>query len=126
MEKYAASLKARIAELEAQLAARGGTGLGGIDDKEVQGSPCLGIHTHAHHYKSTTPIKKMTTDRPFVPKQHPVHYNTIRVNELDIFYRGGALRRSGELLVVSGLQLLPNHGILGTCLLSLLLSLPSP
>ena len=39
VEKYAASLKARIAELEAQLAARGGTGLGGIDDKEVQAAP---------------------------------------------------------------------------------------
>jgi hypothetical protein len=39
VEKYAASLKARIAELEAQLAARGGTGLGGIDDKEVQAVP---------------------------------------------------------------------------------------
>jgi hypothetical protein len=36
VEKYAASLKARIAELEAQLAARDGPGLGGIDDKEVQ------------------------------------------------------------------------------------------
>jgi hypothetical protein len=33
------------------------------------------------------PINKMTTDTPFVPKQHPVRHQTIRVNELDIFYR---------------------------------------
>jgi hypothetical protein len=41
VEKYAASLKARIAELEAQLAARDGQGLGGVDDKEVRAVPTL-------------------------------------------------------------------------------------
>jgi hypothetical protein len=39
VEKYAAPLKARIAELEAQLAARDGPGIRGIDDKEVQAVP---------------------------------------------------------------------------------------
>jgi len=39
MEKYAAPLKARIAELEAQLAAHAAQGLGKLDDIEVQTIP---------------------------------------------------------------------------------------
>jgi len=29
----------------------------------------------------------MTSDNTFAPKQNQVRHNTIRVNELDIFYR---------------------------------------
>ena len=35
--------------------------------------------------ESAATKQKMTTDSPFVPKQHPVRYKTICVNELDIF-----------------------------------------
>ena len=35
----------------------------------------------------------MTTDSPSGPEQHPVHYNTIRLNELDIFYREAGRRK---------------------------------
>jgi predicted pyridoxine 5'-phosphate oxidase superfamily flavin-nucleotide-binding protein len=41
MEKYTAPLKARIAELEAELAARDCRRLGATDDKEVQAIPTL-------------------------------------------------------------------------------------
>ena len=44
----------------------------------------------SHHHQLT----KMTSDSTFVPKQNPVRHNTIRVNELDIFYReAGAAER---------------------------------
>ncbi len=39
VEKYAATLKARIAELEAQFAAHDGPEIEGFDDKEVPGFP---------------------------------------------------------------------------------------
>lgn len=48
VEKYAAPLKARIAELEAQLAARNGLGPRAIDDKEVHAIPLGNPH---HNYK---------------------------------------------------------------------------
>jgi hypothetical protein len=51
VEKYAAPLKARIAELEAQLAARDGLGPRAIDDKEVHAIPLGNPH---HNYKITT------------------------------------------------------------------------
>ena len=44
----------------------------------------------------------MTTDSPFVPTQHPVHYNTIRVNELDIFYREAGLQTAPTILLLHG------------------------
>jgi pimeloyl-ACP methyl ester carboxylesterase len=44
----------------------------------------------------------MTTDSPFVPKQHPVHYNTIRVNELDIFYREAGPQNAPTILLLHG------------------------
>ena len=39
MEKYAAPLKTRISELEAELAARDGGPVGGIDDKDLKAIP---------------------------------------------------------------------------------------
>ena len=44
----------------------------------------------------------MTTDSPFVPKQHPVHYKTIRVNELDIFYREAGPQSAPTILLLHG------------------------
>jgi len=44
----------------------------------------------------------MTTDSQFVPKQHPVHYNTIRVNELDIFYREAGPQTAPTILLLHG------------------------
>src|SRR3984893_17915808 len=47
-------------------------------------------------------IRKMPTDSPFVPTQHPVHYNTIRVNELDIFYREAGSQTAPTILLLHG------------------------
>ena len=44
----------------------------------------------------------MTTDSPFVPKQHPVRYKTIRVNELDIFYREAGPQDAPTILLLHG------------------------
>jgi len=48
------------------------------------------------------PTKKMTTNSPFVPKQHPVRYKTIRVNELDIFYREAGPQTAPTILLLHG------------------------
>src|SRR4029077_2255867 len=53
------------------------------------------------NYKSPA-TKKMTTDSPFVPKQHPVRYKTIRVNELDIFYREVGPQDAPVILLLHG------------------------
>src|ERR1700687_1153441 len=44
----------------------------------------------------------MTTASPFVPKQHPVHYKTIRLNELDIFYREAGPQDAPTVLLSHG------------------------
>src|SRR4030088_2679693 len=44
----------------------------------------------------------MPTDSPFVPKQHPVRYKTIRLNELDIFYREAGLQTAPTILLLHG------------------------
>ena len=44
----------------------------------------------------------MTTDGPLVPKEHPVHYNTVRVNELDVFYREAGLPEAPTILLLHG------------------------
>jgi pimeloyl-ACP methyl ester carboxylesterase len=49
-----------------------------------------------------TPTKKMTADMPFVPQQHSVHYNTIRVNELDVFYREAGPQGAPTILLLHG------------------------
>src|SRR6476619_1297114 len=53
------------------------------------------------NYKSPA-TKKMTTDSPFIPKQHPVRYKTIRVNELDIFYRETGPQDAPTILLLHG------------------------
>src|SRR5258705_2826947 len=52
------------------------------------------------NYKS--PPTKMTTDSPFVPTQHPVRYKTIRVRELDIFYRDAGPETAPTILLLHG------------------------
>jgi pimeloyl-ACP methyl ester carboxylesterase len=44
----------------------------------------------------------MTTDSLEVPPQNPVHYNTIRVNELDIFYREAGPKDAPVILLLHG------------------------
>ena len=44
----------------------------------------------------------MKTDSPFVPKQHPVRYNTVRLNEQDIFYREAGSKASPTILLLHG------------------------
>src|SRR3984893_17794216 len=44
----------------------------------------------------------MTTDTPFVPKQHPVRHKNIRVNELDIFYREAGSQTAPTILLLHG------------------------
>ena len=44
----------------------------------------------------------MTSDNAFVPKQNPVRYNTIRVNELDIFYREAGADDAPTILLLHG------------------------
>src|SRR5208283_1820937 len=46
--------------------------------------------------------KKMTADSLFVPKQHPVHYKNIRLNELDIFYREAGQKDAPAILLLHG------------------------
>lgn len=44
----------------------------------------------------------MTTDNLFVSEQYPVHYNTIRVNELDLFYREAGPKAAPTILLLHG------------------------
>ena len=44
----------------------------------------------------------MTTDNPMSSNQHPVHYHTIRVNELDIFYREAGPQNAPTILLLHG------------------------
>lgn len=44
----------------------------------------------------------MTADSQFVPKQHPVHYKNIRLNELDIFYREAGQKDAPAILLLHG------------------------
>jgi len=44
----------------------------------------------------------MTADSLFVPKQHPVHYKNIRLNELDIFYREAGHQDAPAILLLHG------------------------
>jgi pimeloyl-ACP methyl ester carboxylesterase len=44
----------------------------------------------------------MTTDSPFVPEQYPVGYKTIRVNELDVFYREAGPQNASTILLLHG------------------------
>src|ERR1700693_1309964 len=44
----------------------------------------------------------MITDSPLAPKQHPVHYNTIRVYGLDIFYREAGPEDAPVILLLHG------------------------
>src|SRR5580698_4708772 len=44
----------------------------------------------------------MTTNSPVVPKQYPVHYNTIRVNGQDIFYREAGPENAPIILLLHG------------------------
>jgi pimeloyl-ACP methyl ester carboxylesterase len=44
----------------------------------------------------------MTTDRRAVSDQHPVHYNTIRVNEVDLFYREAGTQDAPTILLLHG------------------------
>ena len=44
----------------------------------------------------------MTADSLFVPKQHPVHYKNIRLNELDIFYREAGQQEAPAILLLHG------------------------
>src|SRR5580698_4712943 len=46
--------------------------------------------------------KNMTTDHPAVSKQHLVRYNTIRVNELDVFYREAGSQFAPVILLLHG------------------------
>ena len=47
-------------------------------------------------------MKNMTTDSPFASKQHPVHYKTSRLNELDIFYREAGPEEAPTILLLHG------------------------
>src|ERR1700730_9602283 len=44
----------------------------------------------------------MTSDNAFVPKQNPACYNTIRVNEMDIFYREAGAPDTPTILLLHG------------------------
>jgi pimeloyl-ACP methyl ester carboxylesterase len=44
----------------------------------------------------------MTTDSLFVPKEHPVLYKTIRLKELDIFYREAGQQDAPTILLLHG------------------------
>lgn len=44
----------------------------------------------------------MTTNRLFVPMPHPVRYKTIRINELDIFYREAGAPNAPTILLLHG------------------------
>jgi len=44
----------------------------------------------------------MTTDHPSVSNQHPVRYNTIRLNELEVFYREAGPQDAPVILLLHG------------------------
>src|ERR1700719_5240671 len=44
----------------------------------------------------------MIIDSSLASKQHPVHYNTIRVNELDVFYHGAGPQDAPTILLLHG------------------------
>jgi pimeloyl-ACP methyl ester carboxylesterase len=44
----------------------------------------------------------MTTDNPAISKENPVRYNTVRVNELDIFYRQAGPQDAPVILLLHG------------------------
>ena len=44
----------------------------------------------------------MTTDHPSVSNQHPVRYNTIRLNELEVFYREAGTQDAPVILLLHG------------------------
>jgi pimeloyl-ACP methyl ester carboxylesterase len=44
----------------------------------------------------------MTIHSSTGPAQHPVHYNTLRVNELDIFYREAGPQTAPTILLLHG------------------------
>jgi len=44
----------------------------------------------------------MTTDKPIVLQNYPVRYKTIRLNELDIFYREAGPQNASTLLLLHG------------------------
>src|SRR5207248_2678235 len=54
----------------------------------------------SHH--QSPPIKKMTTHSPSVPNQYPVRYYTLRVNELDLFYREAGPQDAPTILLLHG------------------------
>jgi hypothetical protein len=54
------------------------------------------------HSNQSRSMKNMTTDSPFASKQHPVHYKTIRLNELDIFYREAGPEEAPTILLMHG------------------------
>ena len=44
----------------------------------------------------------MNTETAFVPKQHPVHYHTLRLSGQDIFYREAGDKTSPTILLLHG------------------------
>jgi pimeloyl-ACP methyl ester carboxylesterase len=44
----------------------------------------------------------MKTDTAFVPRQHPVHYQTVSLSELDIFYREAGPKDAPTILLLHG------------------------
>ena len=46
--------------------------------------------------------KNMTTDHLSISNQHPVRYNTLRVNELDVFYREAGPQNAPVILLLHG------------------------
>ena len=86
------------AEVEAQLAARDGNGGGSamtaISKISLDGESASNCKSPA--------TKKDDNRHPFVPKQHPVRYKTIRVNELDIFYREAGPQDAPTILLLHG------------------------
>jgi len=53
-------------------------------------------HLEINHHQ----VRKMTTDSPFAPTRHPVHYNTVGVNELDVFYREAGSKTAPTILLL--------------------------
>jgi pimeloyl-ACP methyl ester carboxylesterase len=44
----------------------------------------------------------MKTDTAFVPRQHPVHYQTVSLSELDVFYREAGPKDAPAILLLHG------------------------
>jgi predicted pyridoxine 5'-phosphate oxidase superfamily flavin-nucleotide-binding protein len=60
------------------------------------------LENHTTTASQSPANKKMITDSPMGAKHHPVHYNTIRVNELDIFYREAGPENAPTILLLHG------------------------